>query len=346
MKMNLDLCVMLTAMCLLLAATGLQAAPPLREQVSLNGQWPQGGKVPVYDSQNSAFKTRTYERAVTVPAAWKNRRVKLDFGAVNHWCEAFVDGQKVGEHNGAWIPFSFDITRWVRPGQSFTLRLEVKGKMMPPTVVDGRVVWWIGHNDLDDKRSGIVDDVWLRAYAPVHIEDAFIQTSTRRNSLRVEYRLFNGGGVPWRGQLIGEARHEKTGAVEKTLRRDVALAPGERKTVVLETAWDNPALWWPHDPQLYLLSSRLQDAGGAGDAEQRRFGFREFWTQGTQFRLNGVRVNLRGDWCAYSQYWGAIPTPDVLRGHYQGVLATNANILRWHSIRPRSSPTTWPTKWA
>ncbi len=310
--------------------TNLQAAPPsLREQVSLNGEWPQGGKVPVYDSQNSAFKTRTYERQVTVPAAWKNKRVKLEFGAVNHFCEVFVDGQKVGQHNGAWIPFSFDITPWVKPGQTFSLRLGVRGKMVPPTVVDGQVVWWIGHNDLDDKRSGIVDDVWLRAYAPVHIEDAFIQTSTRRKALRVEYQVVNGTDAPWRGEILGMVQREKGAATEKQLRQSVLLAPRERKTVALEAAWNDATLWWPHDPQLYILKSRLSGAAGV-DEEQRRFGFREFWTQGTQFRLNGVRVNLRGDWCAYSQYWGAIPTPEVLRRHYEGVLATNSNILRWH----------------
>jgi hypothetical protein len=321
----------LIVLCLVsLIAPVSSAPPPLREQISLNGEWPQGGKVPVYDSQNSVLKTRTYEREVTVPTTWVNKRIRLEFAAVNHFCELYINDLKVGEHNGAWVPFGFDITDYVRRQRSFALRLDVRGKMMPPTVVDGQVAWWIGHNSLDDRRSGIVDDVWLRAYSPVYIRDAFIQTSTRLKRLTVVYEVVNTTAAPWVGELVGEVQLEKGGPVEKRIGQAISLAPGERKSLTTETTWTNPKLWWPDDPHLYVLKSRLAGGGAKGDSEQRRFGFREFWTEGTQFRLNGIRINLRGDWCAYSQYWGDISSPAVLRRHYEAVLRTNSNILRWH----------------
>ena len=52
----------------------------------------------------------------------------------------------------------------------------------------------------------------------------------------------------------------------------------------------------PDQPNLNHLFSKLNDEQGmAIDHETRRFGFREIWIDGNQYRINGVRVNLRGD---------------------------------------------------
>jgi hypothetical protein len=41
-------------------------APALREQMSLNGRWREGGVVPVYTGDS--FDRKTYSRSVDVPA--------------------------------------------------------------------------------------------------------------------------------------------------------------------------------------------------------------------------------------------------------------------------------------
>ncbi len=304
----------------------------LRDGISLNGTWPTGGVVPRYDSQNSNFSERTYSRSVTVPAGWTGKRIRLEFNAVNHYCEVFINNVKIGEHSGAWIPFSFDITDHVTSGQNFTLRVDVDGTQLPPTMVGGVVKEWIGFNDTSNARCGIVDDVWLRAYGTVHIEDAFIQTSVRNQMLRVDYTVVNQGAVPWTGAIAGDIRPADSATVVKSISSaNLTLAPGERRTVTVESPWTDPLLWWPDQPHLYGLDIRLENDGGVTDSESRRFGFREFWVEGTQFRLNGLRVNLRGDWACYSQYWGAINTPAKLKTLYEGMREdTNSNILRWH----------------
>ncbi len=302
-----------------------------REQVSLNGTWPVGGTVPRYDSQNVTFATRTYERQVSVPATWTGKRIKLEFNAVNYDCDVYVNNTLVRSHTGAWVPFDVDVTSRVTPGQSFTLRLEVRGQLQPPTMVNGEVVWWIGHNDLNGARSGIVDDVWMRAYGGVHIEDAFINPSFRQKTLTVTYTLVNRASGTWTGHLVGAAHLASDDTKAHSFATTVQLAPGERRTVTLTTGWADAQLWWPDQPTLYFLKSALVAAAGqVTDQEVRRFGFREFWIEGTQFRLNGIRVNLRGDWACYTQYWGSISSPAVLRTNYDAMRRTNANILRWH----------------
>ncbi|HYG76519.1 MAG TPA: Ig-like domain-containing protein [Planctomycetota bacterium] len=322
--------ILLTFVGALISAFTYAAAPALREQISLNGTWTQGGNVPHYASQDIAFDFRTYERQVTVPSTWTGKVLKLEFGAVNWYCDVFINGTKIGSHFGAWVPFEMDITNRVSAGQTFTLRLDVRGMLQSPTYVDNKVLSWIGFNDLNKYRAGIVDDVWLRAYGKVHIQDAFVQTSYRNKTIKIDYTLKNQTGSSWTGRVTGDIIRESTRLVEKTVQTaDVTLAPGEVKTVSVSSSWTTAAAWWPDQPNLYHLKSSLA-GGNHTDVETRRFGFREFWIEGTQFRLNDIALNLRGDWCCYSQYWGRIPDAATLKRHYEGVLRTNSNVLRWH----------------
>src|SRR5262249_33987204 len=54
--------------------------------------------------------TLWYRRAFTVPAAWRDRRVILRFGAVDWQARVFVNGREIGQHRGGYDNFGFDIT--------------------------------------------------------------------------------------------------------------------------------------------------------------------------------------------------------------------------------------------
>lgn len=344
-------------------ANVLALAPAPRDQVSLNGSdWKIDGKkgtVPTYDSQNSSIvTTKLYTKSVTIPNNWNEKVIKLEFGAVNYVCDIFVvNGNKstqvfvddpelstkVGpgySHVGAWVPFSIDITDLVKPGQTFELKVKVYSKLVLPTSNNGKIIYWIGHNDteppskLNSLRCGIVDDVWLRAYGKVHIEDSFIQTSFRNKSITVQYEVYNTTSTTWTGKITGDIALQGSKTVEKSIVSPVvSIKAGESKVVTVTSAWSNASLWWPDDPKLYILNSKLVTTSNQSiiDSEVKRFGFREFWTEGTQFRLNGVHINLRGDWVCFSQYWGSIRSPEQLEKLYRDLRdETGANILRLH----------------
>ncbi len=59
-----------------------------------------------------------YRRLVTIPAAWKGRRVLLHFGAVDYHAKVWVNGQEIGQHKGGYTPFSFDITSALKDGEN------------------------------------------------------------------------------------------------------------------------------------------------------------------------------------------------------------------------------------
>ena len=54
-------------------------------------------------------------------------------------------------------------------------------------------------------------------------------------------------------------------------------------------------MWDTENPHLYDMKIKLYEDGNAIGEMQIRFGFRECWSEGQNFILNGTRVNLRGD---------------------------------------------------
>ena len=58
----------------------------------------------------------TYETTFRVPEDFTKERVLLNFGAVDQEAEVWVNGQFAGNHEGGYLPFSFDITELVVRG--------------------------------------------------------------------------------------------------------------------------------------------------------------------------------------------------------------------------------------
>jgi beta-galactosidase/beta-glucuronidase len=54
-----------------------------------------------------------YRRSFSVPQSMKQKRILLRFGAVDYACDVYVNGQKVGSHQGGYTPFAIDITNFV-----------------------------------------------------------------------------------------------------------------------------------------------------------------------------------------------------------------------------------------
>ena len=55
-----------------------------------------------------------YRKHFNVPAAWSGKRINLEFDGVFQVAEVFVNGQRVGEHQGGYTGFTFDITDAVK----------------------------------------------------------------------------------------------------------------------------------------------------------------------------------------------------------------------------------------
>ena len=306
--------------------------PALRDQISLNGIWnfttESGEKssipVPEFWDANPGFTKRVsreytndrgektvrevllpstsigiYEREIIIPETWKNKIVKVEFEGINHIAEVFLNEKLIQIHIGGWTPFAVDITNLVKPGQPCRLRVVVKGGSHSPVVDEnGFPLWPVGWYG-QESRWGIIFDTWLRAYGEVYIDDAYIQTSWRNKNITVSYDIVNQSGNSHEIRITGEITGEKISETKLSIASDkVIIKPGERKKILVKTPWNNPVLWDPENPNLYILTSRIVKSNSGKtqqlDEERRRFGFREIWIEGTKLMLNGNRLNLRG----------------------------------------------------
>jgi len=318
-----------------LVATVQAVAPPLRDQILLNGTWPTGGQVPVYEGINS-FATKTYERSVPVDPSWSGKTIKLDCYGINYYVEVYVDNRHVADNLTPFGFFSMDLTDYVRPGGAFQLRLQVRGSSeQPVSNAQGQVLWPIGWGG---RHHGIIDDIYLRAYGgKVAIEDAFVQTSFRNKTIKVDYTLKNYDNVSHTVTVTGDAVAAPgvtpPGAITVTTSA-VTLAAGGTQTVSVTAPWQNPSLWMPHDPKLYHMVSRVTEGTTELDRETRRFGFREMWIVGAFFYLNGVRCNFRGENVVWHEAASRTANPDA----WAALVTDFKDTLNFNCFRSHMSP--------
>jgi hypothetical protein len=288
-----------------------------------------------------------FRRTIEVPANWHGKRVVLNLRGARNTPKVFIDGKFAGSKFDGWTPFELDITDFVLPGSAHVLdlccgdRSAVEDLTKSTDEIAHTIAPVGGFHD----NCGPFQSVYLDAYEPLHIEDSrlAIVTSVKNmtltvtgaavnaagplpdaNGLRIECDVLDGeetvlsfGGTPQFGEvkLSDEAD-------------DAPFNPGAWR---FEAAFPGAKLWTPETPNLYQLRIRLYRNGTLCDESFTRFGFREVWSEGPDFFLNGVKRRLLASstWPAY----GFIPREEVFRRVRQwkddGVLAFRFHNQPW-----------------
>jgi len=70
-------------------------------------------------------QTLFYEKQFRIPKKWKNKNILLHFGAVDWKCTLYINDVKVGEHEGGYSSFYFNITQNLAPNGSNKIVLKV-----------------------------------------------------------------------------------------------------------------------------------------------------------------------------------------------------------------------------
>jgi beta-galactosidase/beta-glucuronidase len=259
------------------------------KNVGLDEQWATSGrafgrtiKVPfAFETQASGIGDTSfhpwvwYRRTFSVPDGWKGRRVLLRFGAVDYHATVWVNGTRVGEHEGGSTPFSFDVTSALNPGaNTVTVRA-----FDPPTdryIPRGKQYWEPQSRGIFYTRtSGIWQPVWLEAAGDAYLE-----------SVRITPTL--DGAVRFEGKIARDRPDLEFVARIRYRDRDVAtataLAQGPRVTAGAVIA---NAQWWSvGSPNLYDVTFELRRDGAVLDRVSSYFGFREVGVEGNRMTLN------------------------------------------------------------
>ena len=265
-------------------------------------------------------------RTVELPTDVAGRRLKLRFNGVKYNSRVLLNGVECGGNFGGYEPFEVDVTQAAKPGETNELLIGVHDWTgvfdpdEPPVDFSQLQPGQDARHMPQDRILSPIGGVWngfgiwdrceLVALPAVHVADLFIQTSVREQRLTVEVMLRNESGEAQTVQVGGTVLPRGPG-IPAWRPVELQLDAGATEEMTLTAQWDDPRSWSPEDPHLYTL--RLTAAAGDNeDALDTRFGFREFWVEGGEFYLNGVKRKLLA-----TSTWPAIP---VTREYVEDIL--------------------------
>jgi len=257
---------------------GLPAPRPLAVPGSWNEQ---------YEDLYNYFGLGWYVKRTYIPAAWKSQRVYLRVGSANYCGTVFVNGMKIGAHEGGHLPFEFDITDQVKWNAENIIAISVENHLTPTRVPSGNLGSSLETgNNMTGYPSSTVDffpfagvhrPVILYSVPNVHLTDVTVATEIDGENARVKVKAQINGKQD-KGCLIL--------AGEKTVEVPVAFKDGLAEAVI---SVESARLWSEKAPYLYDLTIVT-----SADKYSLKIGIRSVEVRGKQILLNGQPIQLKG----------------------------------------------------
>ncbi len=255
-----------------------------------------------------------------------------------HTASEGVARGKAGGAISPALPFEVDITGLVNvPSEGNRLEVRVKDDShfgVPRNDVAWRNLrHWIPRGMGAHNRKGLYQSVSLRAKPVVRIDDVRVQTSVRKRELAIVYTVHNTGKETVRTRIESSVRRVAGGDAVLSLPAAEVDVPGYvTASVTVRGASDGAELWQPDHPTLYDLRSLLMEGEKRLERVDTRFGFREVWFEASNFYLNGIRCNLRGESPAYSEKADLMKSREAAEEMIRRYQTVNFNVLRFHSM--------------
>lgn len=278
-------------------------------------QWDATDLVPGY-RRNASW----YKKEMVIPVQ-EDVRYLLYFETVNLQAQVYVNGQKAGAHIGGYVGFEIDITQFVKKGEKNEILVRADNGYNRDIIPSQKADFFI--------YGGITRDVFLKTVPNQHLANVAVSTpkvSAEAAITHVKVKVHNlQSTIPL--QLQCELIEKPTGKVVlNTKSKNLTSNEISFDLPVLE----NPALWSPDAPNLYLLKTKLIANGQVLDELRETIGYRwyEFEENGP-FILNGKRLLIRGTHRheEHAGYGMAVPN-EIHRKDMEMIKEMGANFVR------------------
>ena len=201
-----------------------------------------------------------YRTKFNVPSTFRKRNILLHFEAVDWSAEVYLNGVKIGTHQGGYDPFTFDITSFIKStDQILELRVtdpvdkgpQPRGKQ----VLQPESIWYTSV-------TGIWRGVWIEAVPKTYISSTKQVPDIDKKILSLEVKVEN----PMKGDIV----HVMASAEGKVIsEKEAETSEG----IVLPVS--DPKLWSPDSPFLYDLTISIIREGKVSDKVKSYFAMRK-----------------------------------------------------------------------
>ena len=200
-----------------------------------------------------------YSRKIQIPGGWEGEKVYVVFGACDFKTTVWLDGQLLGTYQGGYTPFEFDLTPYIKYGQSQSLTLKVDD-----TPHDFKL---FGKQEYGDVK-GIWQTVYLEARRNTFIKTAHFTPDIDNSFVDLKVIL----NEPAKSDII---------LTIKFLNEDKSNPPFIQKIkentqeISFKVPIKNMHLWNLDDPFLYDVQLDLQERNKKPDEVTTYFGMRK-----------------------------------------------------------------------
>jgi len=247
----------------------------------------------------------------------------LHFGAVDYQASVWLNGGCIGEHEGGYLPFEFNVIDLLHEGENELLLKVVDSTndrhrfpAFPFSEVPHGKQSWYG------PIGGIWQSVWLEFRPKLHLTQLRLDPSPQDATIGIHVQISEVPAQNWQILCtITNPAGKRVGAA--------TLAQNLSGVIRLE---DPPDLWSPDSPNLYTMTATLQVNGTTVHTMSKACGFRAIETRDGRIYLNGSPIYLRG---ALDQgyYPETIYTPnslELLEAQARTAKELGLNCLRIH----------------
>ena len=249
-----------------------------------------------------------YRKILNVSKKEIDKQLWLEFEGAMHLADVWVNGQHLIQHSGGYTPFVVDVTGMLHAdrGNEILVRLDNRNN---PLIPPGKPL-----ETLDFcYYGGLYRDVNLIVKHPVHITHPIMANEVAGGGIFVTYPYVSKqeAEIKVKTQVsnkVGTQRHltirhtlyewskkkgrgKKVALVESTL----VLAAGTTQHHTQQFTVNNPKLWYPDSPALYVLRTEVMEGRKVTDCEDTRIGIRRIeMTREKGFVINDKPLKLEG----------------------------------------------------
>ncbi|HTE25533.1 sugar-binding domain-containing protein [Flavitalea sp.] len=203
--------------------------------------------------------TAWYRKTIPGNAAWQGKTIRLHFDGVNFESKVWINGKLVGSNNIGYLPFEFDVTKFLNPSDSNTIVVSCNN-----TFRLGAVWNW----------GGIRRPVKLittgNAYVKAQYITPTVDLDKKTATVAVRVVCQNSGSVTQ--MLAGEVILSADNGLKKVLPFTVQVEAGKSSDVIVRAALkkEEVHLWNCDDPYLYTSQVILKDGNGGASSVSAR----------------------------------------------------------------------------
>ena len=253
-----------------------------------------------------------YEKDMFVPEEWEGKNIYVRFGAATHRAVVYVNGVRITEHEGGFLPFLADVTQVVRYNAYNKVVIKINNELTVTNIPCGETITLSNGKKMNKpyfdffNYSGLQRSVYLMAVPEESVFDIDLTYELCGIDAKVNYFVKTTGEHP-----VSIALYDEDGKL---------VAEGSGKDGILEVK--NARLWQVHNAYLYKLVVKITDGGEIIDEYEQEIGIRTIEVKDTSILLNGKPVYLRG--------FGKHEDSDIVgRGFNIGVMKRDFELMKW-----------------